>query len=340
MIERPEIQFDGASHTYWHNGEKLLGVSTVAKIGGAEDTWGVASAWGFRIGYEGAWDIAASGPLVSEDGKLPWSKDELREQLKRRGLTPWSKRDQAADRGNYVHDVLEGLAQDGTVPMKDEWTDEIKGHVRAIYNWYVDYRPSFVATEVQVASMEHGFSGRYDVRALVPAFRLVPLFDGHESPQATRVRLAGEESCHTLCLIDLKTSKRVYPCSHFAQLAGYEIASVEMGFPATDAQLVLNTHPDGTYDFAASWAESGDFLAYLGALRAIRRMKAADPEERARVRREEAILAALPATSRHLADTLPELAGFDARGTGFILGGLRKRGLVTQEGAIWTPTKV
>jgi hypothetical protein len=138
-----------------------------------------------------------------------------------------------------------------------------------------------------------------------------------------------------LCLVDLKTSKSVYPTSHMAQLSGYELASVEMGFPATDAQFVLNTHPDGTYDFVPSWSQAEDFLAYLGALRAIRRIEAGDPARKIKEAKEEAALLALPALSRDLAREVPELAGMDAKGVGILMSGLRKRGLVVQDGAIW-----
>ena len=75
-----------------------------------------------------------------------------------------------------------------------------------------------------------------------------------------------------LCLVDLKTSKDVYPEQHFPQLAGYELASVEMGFPPTDAQFVLNTKADGTYKFVRSTATADDFLNYLAAYRSIKRL--------------------------------------------------------------------
>lgn len=324
VIDRPETHFDGPSHSYKLEGDDVLGVSTVAKVGGFEETFGIASAWGFRIGYEGA-NTVASG----NGGVLAYAHDELRAELQRRGLTPWSTRDKAAERGNWVHDDLEALAQGGKVPSRGTESDEIWGHRRGLLQWFLDYRPEFVATEVQVASRLHRFAGRYDVRCLINAGRLLSLFEGHDTVYAERVR-AEADMRNALCLVDLKTSKSVYPLSHFPQLIGYEIASIEMGFPETDAQLVLNTHPDGTYDFVASWAEPSDFIGFLQAVRAIRRLEAADPAERLLRKQEEAIVAALPGTSKTLSESVPELKGLTGKDVGIRLGRLRKRGAVAQ----------
>lgn len=333
-IIRPDTKFDAASHTYTLDGEELMGVSTVAKIGGAESTWGVASAWGFRLGYEGAWAL-----MEGEDGLRPATPDALRGALKDHGLTPWSTRDRAADRGTWVHDLLEQLGQEGESPTADLLagiSDEYRGHAKALLAWYLDYRPSFEAVEVQVTSVRYGFGGRYDIRCRIEIRRLLEIPDLPE-PVAEHLRemqRRGEDVA--LCLVDEKTSKDVYPLTHLPQLEGYEGASVEMGFPATDVRLVLNTHPDGTYRFVASWSTYEDFLAYLGALKAIRRVEAEDPERKRKVAREQAILLKLPGRSAELARTLPELAGMDGRGVGILMSGLRKRGLVEQgEKGVW-----
>jgi hypothetical protein len=143
---------------------------------------------------------------------------------------------------------------------------------------------------------------------------------------------------HALLLVDLKTSKRIYPLTHYPQLAGYELASVEMGFPATDAQFVLNTHADGTYQFSQSYATGEDFLAYLGAMRAIRRLQAEDSEAKIQRAREEEVLRMLPDTARDIAalSATGPLAGLDGRAIGLLCGSLRKRGLVEQdERKVW-----
>lgn len=342
VITRPAVEFDGESHTYTIDGEVMMGVSSVAKIGEAEDSYGIGSAWGFRLGYEGAHALAVEhGALQpfdvefrTKDGPKTVTvsdQDALREALNGRKLTPWGQRDRAAKRGNWAHDLLEALAQDTSkidslVEAIDKVDAEHQGHARAILQWYIDFRPSFAAVEVQVASKTHGFAGRYDIRCYIMSTILVKhgLVPG---PAALHPSMS-------LCLVDLKTSKRIYPTSHFVQLEGYEGASVEMGFPPTDLRLVLNTHPDGTYDFKAGYATYDDFLAYLGALRAIRRLKALDPEEIAKREREGQVLALLPALSRDIAGK-PGMPA-TAQEVGKMLGGLRKRGLTLQrDDKVW-----
>jgi hypothetical protein len=241
MIRRPNVEYDDAKHVYTLNGEKLFGVSSVAKIG--EDAWGPASWWGWKVGYEGAIEVFYSDYKWETEDLKP---ETMREELKARKLTPNHKRDKAAKRGTAIHDALEVLAQKGEVPILEQFPEEEQGYVKGLCSWYLDYKPEFVATEVQVVSEEYGFAGRYDVRCKI-----------------------GDE----LALVDLKTSKRVYPLSHFVQLAGYELASVEMGYPPTDAQYVLRVDKDGSYEFVRSVCYGQDFLDYLAASKAIKRIK-------------------------------------------------------------------
>jgi hypothetical protein len=332
-IKRPVTDFDGGSHSYSKDGEKLAGVSTVAKIG-EDEVWGIASAWGFRIGYEGAYEV-----LHKNRGQWPENPDALRALLQKAGLTPWSKRDAAGERGNWVHDVLEGLGQRGDIPDLDKFTEEVQGHVRAVLQWFLDFRPKFVANEVQVVSERHGFAGRYDLRAMIEARRLIglahpfkDLFKDHDSPQAARVWELAKKGLEALTLDDLKTSKSVYPTSHFVQLSGYELASVEMGFPATDAQFNLNTHADGTYDFVPSWSLAQDFIDYLGASNAVKRIKRSDPALRRKARQEQALMALMPDDFT----VLLEGVDLDRGPLVGMLKDLKKRGLIEQVKGTWT----
>lgn len=269
MINRPDLEYNDKKHEYRLNGEKLLGVSTVAKIGDT-DIWGVASAWAFRIGYEGAHELLL--PSLDNEAHHP-TADELREELKQARKTPWHKTDDSKDRGNAIHSALEKLAQEGVVPVLTDYPESQRGYIQALCKWYLDYRPSFEATEVQVVSEKHLFAGRYDIRASIPAAMLLK----HE-------KITQEESeagpPAWLTLDDLKTGKYVYPTTQFPQLAGYELAGVEMGYTPTDAQYILNVHDDGSYDFERSTATAEHFLAYLAAQRAILDIKAKSPQKR------------------------------------------------------------
>lgn len=351
-IDRPDVDFDAVEHVYSIGGERVAGVSSVAKIGGADDSFGIASGWGFRVGYESAWDYLQANPL-------PATKDGLREELKTRGMTPWAKKDRAAERGSAVHDALEELAQNDTVPIPEKFAEDEQGHVRSVLKWYLHFRPRFVATEVQVASRTHLFAGRYDLRVLIRARLLLPLVDMpgmerlRQDPQAVRIRELAARDELALCLVDLKTSKRIYPETHFPQLSGYELAGVEMGYPATDCQLVLNTNEDGSFralpeknewdewsaDQAVSWSQPQDFVGLLAAFRTIKRLKAWNPESIAEARREGILLAQLPARSAAIAALeLPELAGMSSRSIGAALGKLAKRGkCVKGERGLWVP---
>lgn len=260
-IKRPDVVYNDRNHTYTLDGEKLDGVSTVAKVGDAHNVWGIASGWGFKLGYGAAYDVLERCVEGCTDGgclaEWPEDTDELYRTLKAERMTPWHKKKDAADRGNWTHDWLEQVAQ-GENPRPKDYPPEVRGHIASLLHWVRKYNPAFVSTEVQVVSETHKFAGRYDIRAYVPRDD-----DNFWETQE-------------LVLVDLKTSKRVYPLTHWPQLAGYELASVEMGFPPTDAQYVLNSHVDGTpATFSRSHATADDFLAYLSAHRAIRRLEKA-----------------------------------------------------------------
>lgn len=360
-IERPTVDFDAIEHAYSIQGKKLLGVSTVAKVGGVEDTWGIASAWGFRIGYEGAHKLAsergALQPFTFKHTKKGEEvivevkdQDSLRAALNGAGLTPWATRDRAAERGSWVHDLLEELGQAGKVPDMKAFTAkhgaEAAGHAQSVLRWFLHYRPRFHAMEVQVASAEHGFAGRYDVECWVEARKLLEAVDPlRKDEQAERVRELAARGEWAHGLVDLKTSKGIYPATHFPQLEGYEGARREMGFSPTDFRAILNTWPTGEHDpardMAVSWSTYGDFLAYLRALEAIKGITARDPETIREKARGTALLAVLeggPQLSRDIAKMgVPELAGMDSRALGFALAALRKSGKVEQpkKGGPW-----
>lgn len=332
VIDRPDTQFEPEEHKYTLDDVELSGISTVAKVGGALGTWERASAWGFRIGYEGAYDVLHGTPVGL--GPDLHSKDELRAELNKRRLTPWGKRDDAATRGTWVHDVLEALAQRGELPSSFP-NEETRGHARAVFAWYVKYRPSFLATEVQVTSRRLGVAGRYDIEANIDARKLVPLFEDYECYQRVLVEDDAIYEQDSRCLIDLKTSKGVYPETHFPQLSGYEICRQEMHFPPTRAQFILNTHPDGTFDFVPSWSTGEEFEGYLCAFRSIRSVESNDPEVRRRGRREEEVLALL-VTPRRFKDINPK--GMDQGRLKGLLMSMKKQGKITCEKGIWRPS--
>lgn len=239
--------------------------------------------------------------------------------------TPWNVREKAANRGTIVHAAFEFLSQEGEVPNLEGLTAEEAGHVEAVLLWAIDYRPEPEAVEVFVFSREHRFAGRYDLRAVI---------DGET------------------VLVDLKTSKGVYR-EHSIQLAGYELASREMGYPATSGQWVLQTRPDGTYDFVRSWAEPEDFLPHLAAHVSCASLDERDPRTIAARERADAKALALierDARDAEVLDVVRDLGGLSARDVverlgldstktaSAALGRLRKLGFVRLNGRTWIAT--
>ena len=327
VIDRPNIGYDDDAHAYTIDGLPVPGVSSIAKIGG--DSWGPAGWWGWKLGVLGAEQTLLRDPLANGEGLL--------DAVKQTDWRPDRKRDAAGKRGNSVHDALEKLAQDGTVPDPSDYPVEERGHVRSLVRWFLRYRPSFVATEVMVGSRRHMYAGRYDIRALIDCERLG--VDGSDTL----------DGC-ALCLIDLKTSKGTYPETHFVQLEGYELASVEMGFAPTDGgRWLLRTREDGEFIahddvpphkwpescFVKSWATPDDFLGYLAAYKARERVLAEDPHE-AWVNDCQATLADLLTEGPWLSRDLAKLPGLRAlgldsgRAVGMMLGRMRKLGHVRQ----------
>jgi hypothetical protein len=113
-----------------------------------------------------------------------------------------------------------------------------------------ELEPVFHKTEVMVGSAKHGFAGRYDVRCEI---------DGQ------------------ICLLDLKTGKGIYDAA-LLQLAGYELASVEMGEEPVDRLVVLRLGADGKYETKDSHATLGMFLGVKAAYDALKALQKAQRE--------------------------------------------------------------
>lgn len=162
--------------------------------------------------------------------------------LKQLGLDHQSQTGQAAGRGVDVHAVWENWNERGQIPNAADYPEDRRGYIRAMSKFIVEHRPQCHESEMVVGSAVHGFAGRLD----------------------TVVVLSLDEG---LSMVDLKTSKDVYPSSHFPQLAGYELARRECGLDPTTRQGILRLGADGSYELRWSDAEAEDFLCLLRAWR-------------------------------------------------------------------------
>lgn len=203
-------------------------------------------------------------------GPVPLSSGPLRAAMREAQVGWQFTRDKRATSGTSIHDALELLAREGRNPRLSDFPEQDRGFVRALASFWLDARPDVIATEVVVASGEHGIAGRLDLHARIMERDLV--VDAESGERAT----FGPGRF----LFDAKTSKAVYPVENFAQLAGYELLFQEShDARGTDGQIVLRLDESGSYEVALSTATPDDFLAILGAYEAAKRLRASRPRK-------------------------------------------------------------
>lgn len=173
------------------------------------------------------------------------SPDAITAALKRERMTVNDHRDEAAAGGTAVHKALEDYAEKGIIPNASSVPESKRGSIRGLAKFIVEYRPEFLATEVKVLSVAHRYAGTFDLLARIDGKRY---------------------------LIDLKTSKWVYPSSHFPQLEAYEGARLEAGEEPTDVRAVLWVNSDGDMQLVPSTASFDDFLALRASAEVIGRL--------------------------------------------------------------------
>jgi len=244
--------------------------------------------WAQGIGVQGVLDLYESGQLVGngspETSHLAHhyggqaTRESVVDLLTEHKITVNHQRDKAGDRGQSVHDAFEAWARTGLKPDASIYPDEERGYVEGLLAFLADV-PSIepIAAEVLVASAEHGFAGRYDIRFRTwqPHFVRVGqkktrkgVQRGGPSKIVPDMRLLAPG----LYLGDLKTSKGIY-ASHARQLEAYEQASVESGYEPTEARGILHVAADGTYEFVRSWATFEDFRVVLAVYQSDQAMK-------------------------------------------------------------------
>jgi hypothetical protein len=239
------------------NGVQLPSVTTVL---GMLDKPGLVW-WAERLGVEGAVTLA-------KDGGLPTNADAALGRLSREGLRHFQVAQRKAERGHLSHDELVAFAAGREPrPMLEIPVDD-RGFIRGVSAFLADFRPRADVSELFVASLEHGYAGRLDMRVYLGVDRLP---DGSPAPPG-------------LGLIDLKSHdhlpatqagkvKTPYP-EHLLQLALYEVAAAESGYGRSEWQAVVRVDAEGRYDFTCSWLEPSEALCLLPAYRVFRSVAA------------------------------------------------------------------
>lgn len=166
----------------------------------------------------------------------------LQGRLKSAGLDHNAVRDEAAFRGTSIHELHENWVRDGKAPKPTDYPEAWRGFVRAYVKWLLmmsQRGASFESVEQIVGSATYGFAGSCDTVAVITG------------PDGKRERW------------DFKTSKQVYARTNFRQLAGYELADVEMGNEPTDTQHIAVLTEAGDLVTAQSTEGPESFLEVL-----------------------------------------------------------------------------
>lgn len=229
-MSKPVITFCEKPRGYTVNGTP---VPSVTQVLGILDKPALVG-WTAKITAEGAWKLARRKGYKMPDE--PW---QFIRDLKGMGYDHRSYSKDAAARGTIVHTCLEEWIKEGKIPVAGKVPKPAQGYVRGLAKFLIERQPEFLESETVVGSAVHGFAGTRDTVCIL------------------------KDKQHGRTLIDLKTSKRVYPTSHFPQLRAYEIAGVECGEEPTDKQGILRVGADGTYEIVWSCATDEDFLAVL-----------------------------------------------------------------------------
>lgn len=216
-------------------------------------------------------------PYIDMSRWIVAGKDQLVDMLNVQKLTTNHVKEKAGERGQSVHDAFETWAKGGGPPDPEMYPPTEQGYIFGFLAFLSDV-PSIQTegTEVLVASREYGFAGRYDWRGFTTEpHRVVFHHTPVKGPQY-RILQPGKG------IIDLKTSKDVYPNSHFRQLEAYEKGGVESGYGETDWRAILHVDADGNYKLVRSTATFEDFRLVLDIHVSNERIKRAEQEERKR----------------------------------------------------------
>lgn len=188
---------------------------------------------------------------------------QVTDALKRHKLTVNDHRDEAAVGGSAVHKALEDYIDRGVIPSASSVPESKRGSIRGLAKFIVEYRPKFTASEVRVLSIKHSFAGTFDFLADIHAELYV------NDDKKLKLRPA---DATLFALGDVKTSKWVYPSSHFPQLEAYEGGRLEAGDKPSDIRVVLWVDANGNMELAPSTSTFADFLALKQSAEVIERL--------------------------------------------------------------------
>jgi hypothetical protein len=228
--------------------------------------------WGMQVGVAGVLHLSlvpgGLGELSSDvysaaqqmrQYDVPAKKNPIVKEITAK-LTEHKKtvnhvRDEAGTRGQTVHDALERWAVTGEKPDARDYPSTEQGYVIGLLAFLNDV-PTLTAegVEMMVGSKEHGYAGRFDLRASTSETHTVVL-KVYPKAKPKLVDLPAGKA-----IWDLKTSSDVYG-EHVIQIGAYEHASVECGYEPTDHRVIIHVTEDGRYEVRRSRCTIEHFLA-------------------------------------------------------------------------------
>lgn len=230
-------------------------VPSVSGVIGAYDKPALVGA-AAKVTLEGVATLANVKGVTVQNFRNVWKLDTA---LRERNLRHWQVWGRAADRGTFVHAVLQAWIEDGRTPTTDDVPEDYQPYVAAFGAFVTAHQPESITSEVIVASAKHGYAGRYDWTARLTKECEVPDCGCHyvgAEPTEYGWREGGTVR------IDFKSSKALYP-ENMAQLDLYEVAAVEMGEDQADYRAPLRLGKDGTYEFQVSRLPYGGALGLV-----------------------------------------------------------------------------
>ena len=256
------VEYDDDAHAYYLRAPDLGRIPSVTGILGIFDKPALKG-WAASETIKGVATLHRRGCKGAREDHATFSDPRrLGAKLSEERLTFRHTTSNAAERGTAVHKAVEAWVQEGRIPLARDFAPSTRNYVLAFGAWLQAHEPRFESSEVIVASAQYRYAGTYDARVAVTKRC------GVKSCGCARIDLGA------VGRIDYKTSKRVYPFEHFAQLDGYEVAAREMGEPLAPWRGVLRLGADGAFEFVVSPVAFGVFVPLLEAYQVKRRIEA------------------------------------------------------------------
>jgi hypothetical protein len=147
--------------------------------------------------------------------------DDIVGMVRRAGYGANAKREQGANRGSVVHDVLERYARTGESPRLADHDPEHRGYVQGLTRWILAADPRPIHVERLTCHPGLGYAGRLDLVCEIDRQR---------------------------CLVDLKTSARgMVQDKAVTQECMYAEAEVALGDPYPDRMLIVAADEHGGF---------------------------------------------------------------------------------------------